>query len=199
VQATYILEKYGPGIIKAIDLNVGNIEIARQEAERMGTKGIVFQVDDAHALSSIEDNSVDIVINIESAFHYSDKPSFLRQVNRVLKPGGSFVIADILSRNTRSNALKDIWNKKMSYHHWVLSSYETELPLAGFFGVSISDITKQVIHIFRSYRRWLGDMKRKHFFDDLMLKIFYTVNARLNIYLLRTSKQYCVFVGRKPE
>lgn len=38
--------------------------------------------------------SFDIVINIESCHHYPSAPTFLREVTRVLKPGGYFCIAD---------------------------------------------------------------------------------------------------------
>jgi ubiquinone/menaquinone biosynthesis C-methylase UbiE len=198
VQALYISMKYAPELIQAIDLNHGNIEIARNEAERKGVKGILFNVDDAQALSTVETDSVDFVINIESAFHYPDKSTFFRQVYRVLKPGGSFVIADILTRGRRRNRVKEYWKKKMSYYHWPMSHYETELPLANFQDVRISDITSQVIRSFRSYRKWLSEMKKKHFLEDLIMKLYYTIHVRLNIYLLRTSRQYCVFVGNKP-
>ncbi len=197
VQAFHILENYAPGLIKAIDLNRGNIDIAREEAERKGVEQISFHVDDAHDLSTVEDSSVDAVINIESAFHYPDKPAFLRQVHRVLKPGGTIVIADILTRERRSDALLKRWKKKMSFYHWPMSSYETELPSANIHIVKVSDITPQVIRGFRSYRKWLRQMKRRHFMEDLLMKLYYTVHARLNIYLLRTSRKYCVFVGEK--
>lgn len=38
--------------------------------------------------------SMDIVFNVESSHIYSDQAQFLREVSRLLKPGGHFVIAD---------------------------------------------------------------------------------------------------------
>ena len=101
VQARYILENYSPSSIIAIDLNSSNIEIANQVAEGKGYDNIKFHVDDAQRLSTIESNSIDYVINIESAFHYPDKPSFFREIKRVLKPGGTYLIADILTTPRR--------------------------------------------------------------------------------------------------
>lgn len=199
VQAIYLHEKYSPGYVNAIDLNDGNIDIARKEVEKKGIKGIIFQVDDAHHLSTIASNSVDFVINIESAFHYPDKAMFLSQIHRVLKPEGAFVIADILTRNRRSNRFKNRWKRKMSYHHWPLSNYEAELPRAGFQNVSTTDITSEVIRGFGCYKRWLREMKRRHFMEDLILKLYYTIHTRVNMYLLRTRRQYCVIIGSKPE
>jgi ubiquinone/menaquinone biosynthesis C-methylase UbiE len=197
VQSLYLHEKYSPGHINAIDLNDCNIDIARKEAEKKGIKGIIFQVDDAHHLTTIESNTMDFVINIESAFHYPDKTQFLRQMHRVLKPEGAFVIADILTRNIRNKRLKSRWKRKMSYHHWPLSKYEAELPRAGFQNVNSTDITLKVIRGFACYKRWLREMKKGHFIEDLMLKLYYTIHTRLNMYLLKNRQQYVVFVGAK--
>ena len=197
VQSLYLHEKYSPGHINAIDLNDCNIDIARKEAEKKGIKGIIFQVDDAHHLTTIESNTMDFVINIESAFHYPDKTQFLRQMHRVLKPEGAFVIADILTRNIRNKRLKGRWKRKMSYHHWPLSKYEAELPRAGFQNVNSTDITLKVIRGFACYKRWLREMKKEHFIEDLMLKLYYTIHTRLNMYLLKNRQQYVVFVGAK--
>ena len=198
VQANFIFEKYTPARFKAIDLNAGNIEIARQEAEMKGFERVEFCVDDAHILATVEDNSVDFLINIESAFHSPEKPAFLRQIYRVLKPGGSFVIADILTTNMKVNRLKDSWKKKMSFHHWPLESYKRALPGANFQALSYSDITPEVIRGFSSYKRWLRDLERRHFVEDLFLKLYYTIHVSLNMYLLKTRRQYFVIAGKKP-
>lgn len=198
VQAHYIYRKYIPDHYQAIDINASNIEIARQEARNSGTDRVEFSVDDAHALGSIPDNSVDFLLSIESAFHYPEKAAFLKQVHRVLKPGGSFVIADILTTKVKGNRLKNYWKRRMAYYHWPLESYQRELPGANLLATSYSDITQEVIRGFGCYKRWLKDMVRSHFLEDLALKIYYTIHVRLNVYLLRTRRQYCVIVGTKP-
>ena len=197
VQAIHIQRKFAPELIKAIDLNADNIYIAKNEAEKEGILRVYFSVDDAQVLSTIEDNSIDIVINIESAFHYPDKASFLKQIHRILKPGGSFVIADILARKRKGNRLKNSWKNNMSYHHWPLENYLKELTLANFQMDTVSDITPGVISGFKCYRRWLREMKRQHFLEDMILKLYYTIHVNVNVYLLRTRRKYMVFVGSK--
>jgi cyclopropane fatty-acyl-phospholipid synthase-like methyltransferase len=47
------------------------------------------------------DGAFDCVISIESAFHYPDKPAFLREARRVLHADGRFLLADILQAPVR--------------------------------------------------------------------------------------------------
>lgn len=44
------------------------------------------------------DESFDAVINVEAAHLYPDYPRFLREVARVLRPGGHFLYADLRER-----------------------------------------------------------------------------------------------------
>jgi ubiquinone/menaquinone biosynthesis C-methylase UbiE len=49
----------------------------------------------------LSDNSVDVVINVESCHAYGDVPKFLSEVKRTLRPGGYFLMVDF--RNTQEN------------------------------------------------------------------------------------------------
>ncbi len=197
VQTKYILNKYKPKSMTGIDLNKENIRIANQEKDRRGMKNVHFFVDDAQQLSKFKENSIDVIINIESAFHYPDKPLFLKQLFRVLKPGGHFLIADILTTYKKKKWLKKKWKKKMVYHHWDQKKYEKELANAKLKTTRFEDITPGVIHGFGNYRIWLKDMKKGGFFENRFYKLFYIINIRLNIFLLRTKRQYCIFSGIK--
>ncbi|NQU80577.1 MAG: methyltransferase domain-containing protein [Bacteroidetes bacterium] len=197
VQAKYILNKFNPKSITGIDLNQENIRIANQEKDRRGMKNVHFFVDDAQQLSKFKENSIDVIINIESAFHYPDKPLFLKQLFRVLKPGGHFLIADILTTHKKKKWLKKSWKKKMVFHHWDQEKYEKELANARLKITRFEDITSGVTDGFRNYRIWLKEMKKGGFLEDRFYKLFYIINARLNIYLLRTKRQYCIFSGTK--
>ena len=197
VQTKYILNKFNPKSITGIDLNQENIRIANQEKDRRGMKNVNFFVDDAQQLSKFKENSIDVIINIESAFHYPDKPLFLKQLFRVLKPGGYFLIADILTTHKKKKRLKKRWKKKMVFHHWDQEKYEKELANARLKITRFEDITSGVTDGFRNYRKWIQEMKKESFFEDQFFKLFYIINARLNIYLLRTKRQYCIFSGTK--
>lgn len=198
IQAAYIKDKFRPAYMKAIDLNAANVEIARSEAARLGVKGVDYEVGDAQDLKGIADQEFDVVINIESAFHYPDKPAFLREVKRVLKPGGHFLIADILATPVRGNATKKRWKKGMHLNHWQRPVYVEELDRAALQVEKLDDITKEVIRGFQNYRFWLKNMHRGGFLQDQFLKLFYTINVELNIRLLKKRRDYVVITGVRP-
>lgn len=197
VQTMYVLNKYKPKSITGIDLNKENIRIANKEKLRMGIKNAHFLVDDAQKLSNFKENSIDVIINIESAFHYPDKPLFLKQIFRVLKPGGNFLIADILTIHKNKRRLRKRWKKKMDLHHWDLQKYENGLAAANLTVIRNEDITDRIIEGFRNYKRWLKQMKKGNFLEDQFFKLFYIINTKLIIFLLRTKRQYCIFSGTK--
>jgi ubiquinone/menaquinone biosynthesis C-methylase UbiE len=197
VQTNYIQERIKPRKITGIDLNHANIEIANSEKSRRGLTDIQFEVDDAQRMSKVGDQSYDVILNIESAFHYPDKSSFIREVSRVLKPGGHFVIADILTRRENMKR-RNLWKRKMVLHHWPIQDYYRGFEEANLEIKQQNDITPQVIRGFQNYRRWLKERPKKGFFSDLAFGLFYAINARLNILLLKRRRQYVVFVGSKP-
>ena len=197
VQSVYIADKHHPEILTAIDLNSTNIEIANAEKARRGIEKVVFHIDDAQNLKSLADNTFDAVINIESAFHYPDKLSFLKEVHRVLKPGGEFLIADILTKNKTSPGIRNFWKRKMILHHWHLENYLDGFVKSGLQIKSKSDITRSVINGFKNFPYWLKTKEKSGFFHDLAFRIFYLINIHLNIYLLKRYRKYVVFVGAK--
>lgn len=198
VQAIYISENYDPLDIIGIDLNNANIKIAKSESVRSNTSNVSFHVDDAQDLQQIPSESVDVLINIESAFHYPDKTAFLKEVKRVLKPGGQFLIADILSTRKRREGLMKIWGKPMVHHFWNLKQYEYEFLKSDLVIDYREDISHQVRKGWSIYRNWLPKIKRKAILQNLAFRIFYVINARLNIYFLKRRQQYFIYVGSKP-
>lgn len=198
VQACYFYDKHSPATLTAIDINDSNITLAKKEAERRGLDNINFMVNSAQDLAGIDDESVDVVINIESAFHYPDKVAFLKEVKRVLKPGGNYIIADILTFPRKRTDLGRRWKKKMSYFHWTREQYETNLKKVGLETTNMEDITLKVIKGFQLYRIWIKGIKKIGFFKGLILKTFFTINVRLNIWLLQTRRQYFLIAGHKP-
>ena len=198
VQTKFIHEHYQPGTITGLDINDGNIRIASEEKARRQVYNVQFLVGNAQDMKTIPDNSFDIVINIESAFHYPDKDAFLKELNRVLVPGGSYLIADILTTRKNDEGNRAGWKRKMILHHWTLDQYTNGIEKAGLKLVRQEDITSGVIRAFRNYPYWLRKIKIAGLFRRWAFKIFYIINIRLNIYLLQNRRQYYIFAGTKP-
>jgi len=51
----------------------------------------------------LEDNSIDVVINVESCHAYGSVEKFLSEVKRVLKPGGSLLLVDFRNEKNVEN------------------------------------------------------------------------------------------------
>jgi ubiquinone/menaquinone biosynthesis C-methylase UbiE len=85
------LEKYfktGIGIDFSSEMiRVANSKIRRTETEQK----LIFKVDDATQLKTIENSSLDAAFCIGSLEHIPDQKSVIYAVKRVLKPGGKFV------------------------------------------------------------------------------------------------------------
>lgn len=199
IQCMYINSGYKPSSVTGVDLNAANIEIANREKERLKMKNLQFFVGDAQNLSQIPSNSFDLVFNIESALHYPDKSAFLKEVYRVLKPGGQFLIADILTIRMKGKGLLKLLDKRMIHHYWDHNIYEKEFINSRLVVTHSEDITRQVIKGYSIYRNWLPKMKTKSILPDIAFRMFYIIHIRLNVYSLKHKLQYFIFAGNKTE
>ena len=86
----------GPaGRVIGVDMTPDMIARARHNADRLGLSHVAFVLAEADRLP-IPDASVDLVIS-NGVFNLClDKPGVLREVSRVLRPGGRLQMADIL-------------------------------------------------------------------------------------------------------
>lgn len=197
VQSLYIYQQHTPKSLTGVDLGDGNILIANELTGHIPPENIKFMVDDAQNLVNVEDNSVDIVINIESAFHYPDKPAFIREIHRVLKPGGHFLIADILAKSEKKKNPLWLWKRRMELNHWPLLKYLESIKQTGLNLLISEDITHSVIKGFKKYKHWISDLKETHFIERILLSIFFRTNVKLNVQLLKYRRSYYIFHGVK--
>ena len=88
------LREVPAGLLLALDVS---FEMAKQAAMKAGySKGGVLQ---ATAMRlPVRDASIDTVLCFAAFPHFEDKPAALREMFRVLRPGGNVVVAHLLSR-----------------------------------------------------------------------------------------------------
>ena len=147
--------------ITAIDISETQIQHAKEKNKAIN---VTFEIGDALTLDEIyNDNSFDTVISLESAFHYSDRPKFFKNVNTILKPTGRFVITDItLKDDYTPSFVSDIFIKIFSDFLHVpsqnlIKAREWESQLSSHFKIVESiDITEKTFnpyysHFFKEY------------------------------------------------
>jgi len=92
----YEMAQQAPGLhVTGIDLSDGMLQQAQSCAQRSGLLGrVAFRKGDA-AQIPFADNSLDLVISTLSLHHWSDPVAVLNEIDRVLRPGGAYVIFDL--------------------------------------------------------------------------------------------------------
>ena len=89
--ASYIARYLAPDQIIGIDISTTAVELCDRLYKE---NNLNFIVGDSENIPS-QDESMDVVINVESSHCYGSVDLFLSEVKRVLKPGGHFLFCDL--------------------------------------------------------------------------------------------------------
>lgn len=92
--ASFLARYRAPRTMTGVDLSRAAIALCRRERR---APGLTFVQGDALDLP-FPDDSFDVVVNVESSHCYPSVEAFLREVHRVLRPGGSLLLADLRGR-----------------------------------------------------------------------------------------------------
>ncbi len=129
--------------------------ITLQAFENFGDHQLAVQFQVADALNTpFPDNSFDFVWSMESGEHMPDKLAFLQECYRVLKPGGTFLMATWCHRPTHTLAgpltkseerhLKRLYQLYHLPYVISLSGYGTLAESVGFTDLALADWSRQV-------------------------------------------------------
>jgi len=100
----YIVKRWAPDSVKGIDLCKKAIRFCNNYYQ---LEGLSFLHGDAQNLP-LENESCDIVINVESSHRYENFEKFLLEVHRVLRNSGLFLFADYRKKKKLPNLRKVI-------------------------------------------------------------------------------------------
>src|SRR5579884_909868 len=123
------------GTVTAVDLTEAMLEQGRQLARERGIHHVVFQRGDVEALD-FPDDSFDVVTSRYSAHHYPHPGRALSEFARVLKPGGAFLLVDVIApdipaHDTFMQSLELLRDPSHVRDH-SLGQWLTMLGIAGF-------------------------------------------------------------------
>jgi SAM-dependent methyltransferase len=93
--AAFVARRLRPRRLVGIDVSPRTVALCRAWH---AVPGLSFEVGNAEQLG-FADASFDAVLNVESSHCYGDLGAFVREVRRVLRPGGHFLYADFRSRD----------------------------------------------------------------------------------------------------
>lgn len=195
VQTLHIAQTREPAAILGVDLDAEHVRIASAAAaERAQQARVRFAVDDAQRLDQAADGAFDAALCTESAHHYPDKDAFVAQLGRVLRPGGRFVIADLLLREgVRPGPL----DHRLSLFHWPIERYRAALPAHGLHLHSEEDITERLIAGFQDRDAWFANPAAASWPKRIFARALGRVLVALYLYELRHRYRYFLLAGAR--
>mmetsp|Transcript_41813 Transcript_41813/g.50144 ORF Transcript_41813/g.50144 Transcript_41813/m.50144 type:complete len:309 (-) Transcript_41813:255-1181(-) len=104
------------------------------------------------------------ILSCEVLCHAANKPELLKELTRVLKPGGAFCFTDIMgSDGADEKVLKDFTDRNATTKMARPSEYSALLKEAGFQQISFNDFSPHLVHYFQG----MVDQIEKHRGDML--------------------------------
>ncbi len=172
-----VLVELGAAHVTAVDVAAPLIGLARR---RVADSRITFEVTEPEQLLPFADASFDVVFTKDAWLHVLDKRALLREVRRVLKPGGRLAGGDWMKGPEPFSAdmLYFIELEGIPYHPTTLADYGSMLHELGFEQVKLQDINswyrdlaKQELarlkgELFDVMTDKLGIDARDHFIED---------------------------------
>ena len=136
--AIHVCQRYGLDVL-GVDITSYNAWRAKHNVQTQNI-GARVGVSLGNALRlPLADESFSLAWSIESPAHFADKPAFLREARRVLRPGSAFTLADLLLVDkvaTASTEHQQIYTDFL--HAWdvpyleTLNGYQQAIASAGF-------------------------------------------------------------------
>ena len=143
--------------VVAYDLSAQMLEVVQSTAQERGYTHLTTAQGYAESLP-FPDSSFDIVISRYSAHHWHDVGKALREVKRVLQPGGLVIFMDV---SAPGNAVLDIWLQTVEalrdtshVHNYAPGEWATLFTEAG---LTINGISQDRLYL--EFTSWIARMR----------------------------------------
>ncbi len=172
--------------LTCLDLVAEQLELGRSLADRHGLGAQIDFTLGSSMSMPFDDSSFDFSYCIESSFHYPDNQAFLRENQRVLKPGAATLIADITcSDNSRVGF-------RRGNHYRSVTDMTAAMLAAGFTDVGVTRIGDRVFKPLQAFAEAFGHGRR-----DKLQKYWRLVLRNYEKLWEEGVMGYDIFVGRK--
>jgi len=167
---SYIVRTFSPATAVGVDLDKRAAKFCNKHYK---LKGVSFEQGDAQNLAFLKNNSFDVILNVESSHRYKNMDLFLKEVHRLLRPGGHFLFADFR------------WD-------WEKPELKQQLANSGLNILKEEMITNHVVNALEA-----DDARKRVLVKKLVPRFVH--NAALNFAGTIGSKTYNHFASRKYE
>ncbi|HEY3994420.1 MAG TPA: methyltransferase domain-containing protein [Mycobacterium sp.] len=160
-----LLDRFKVSHITGIDITPVHIDKGR---ERVAKRGLEKQLDvrlGSATAMDFPDASFEKVLALECAFHFDTRDQFLSEAFRVLKPGGTVALADMLPNPGQKLSAINAFGRKYGHipeaNYYDREEYSRRLSAMGFDDVVVESIREDVFPGMAKYARQRveGNMK----------------------------------------
>lgn len=151
-----------PGVsIAGFNVNGAQVEVARERVARAGLSDVVSLFARSALDTRLPAGWADRVVALESAFHFPDRRRFFAEAARLLRPGGTIALADLVVAGERSGRIADRVGRAVAGRFWQIprvnlvgaDAYRRQLEEAGFSQVVVEDVSEHVFAPFGAHAR----------------------------------------------
>jgi microcystin synthetase protein McyJ len=160
-----LLDRFELSHITGIDITPVHVEKGRERAAKRGLENrLDIRLGSATAMD-FADASFDAVLALECAFHFDTRELFMREAFRVLKPGGSIALADMLPTPGKKADRKTAFGRKYGHvpeaNFYDREEYPRRLAAAGFDDIVVESIREDVFPAMANYMRQRVEGQKK--------------------------------------